>query len=472
MRIVSCSLQNFASYKELNFDFQNQGLTLIQGPTGSGKSTLMDAVPWILFGVTAKGGSVSEVLTWPGKYVTLGNLTLDTGDTIVRSRGCKAGDNDLVVIDKNGDARRGKDLLDTQRMINNKLGMTADLYLAGAYYHEFSQTAQFFTTTAKNRRLICEQLVDLSLAIKLKDKLTEKCKLAKINLDAVLQSSRDDSFRLQEKKKAETIEVERAQKWQNSHESTITYTIKNYDRFESNRKRIISNQCAECGTQLACPKEVVDTSENPYIEALAKLEAETNPFKAEIKDFSKDIKEIEARLLRQDAEQSQWKQEISDLDQLQEVVQDYRSVSIKNTINYIETQTNQMLTDYFDSEFRVGFTAEHADKLEVSILKDGNQASFTQLSKGQRCLLKLCFGVSVMQAVQNHHGVTFGEVFLDESLDGLDEVMKAKAFKMLESVSMNYGSVFVVEHSEGLKSLFTNSFSVKLINGSSEIEKN
>lgn len=471
MRITACTLQNFASYKELSFDFSNQGLTLIQGPTGSGKSTLMDAVPWTLFGVTAKGGSVSEVLSWPGIYVTSGNITLDSGDTVVRSRGPKASDNDLFIIDKNGDARRGKDMPDTQRLINSMLNMDAYLYLAGAYYHEFSQTAQFFTTTAKNRRLICEQLVDLSLATKLKDKLTEKCKLVKINLDAVLQSIRDEEYRLVLKKNAQTAELERSKNWGSSRAKTKEYILSNYDKFESRRKRIISNECSECGTVLACPKEVIDTSENPYVDILIKWEAETNPFKAELKDNSEGIKLSESRLFKYKLEQTQWRQELTDLEQLQEVVQDYRSVSIKNAIDYIETQTNRLLTDHFDAEIKVVFSVESADKLEVSILKDSNEASYTQLSKGQRCLLKLCFGVSVMQAVQNHHGLSFGEVFFDESLDGMDEVMKSKAYRMFETISLNYGSVFVVEHSEGLKALFNNAYTVSLVNGSSQIEK-
>jgi len=58
VKILSCVLENFASYERLEFDFSPQGLTLIEGPTGSGKSTLCDAIPWILFGRTAKDGAL------------------------------------------------------------------------------------------------------------------------------------------------------------------------------------------------------------------------------------------------------------------------------------------------------------------------------------------------------------------------------------------------------------------------------
>jgi ABC-type lipoprotein export system ATPase subunit len=95
---------NFGSYKHLEFDFNSNGLTLISGPTGSGKSTLCDIVPWILFGRTSKGGAVDEVRSWDAEEATTGTLMLH-GISITRSRK----PNDLTI-----DGRRGKDLNDTQ----------------------------------------------------------------------------------------------------------------------------------------------------------------------------------------------------------------------------------------------------------------------------------------------------------------------------------------------------------------------
>ena len=106
---------------------------------------------------------------------------------------------------------------------------------------------------------------------------------------------------------------------------------------------------------------------------------------------------------------------------------------------------------------------------EVSIQKDGNEASFTQLSKGQRQILKLAFGCAVMKGVSNHKGIHFDQIFFDEALDGLDETMKSRAFHLLEELSIDHESVFVVEHSESLKSMFSNSYKVSLDNGESNI---
>jgi ABC-type uncharacterized transport system ATPase subunit len=69
-----------------------------------------------------------------------------------------------------------------------------------------------------------------------------------------------------------------------------------------------------------------------------------------------------------------------------------------------------------------------------------------------------------MEAVANHHNIKPQQLFLDEALDGLSEEFKVKAYGLLEALSLNYSSVFVVEHSLELKTRFPTVFSVTLTN--------
>lgn len=472
MRIKSCHVVNFASYKELDYYFDSQGLVLIQGPTGSGKSTLCDVIPWVLFGTTAKGGSVTDVLSWPGDDITVGTVHLDNV-TVTRTRGPKPKDNDLFYFEYNdlehGQEIRGKDLNDTQKLINSLLGIDASLYLAGAYFHEFSETAQFFTTTAKNRRAICEQLVDLSLATKLQPKLRDELNVLGKKLVESNNSINTYTSNIDMLKRLEVTENNKAKNWEVEHDKTKKYVMDCYNLFEVNRKKVIHKKCNSCGTVLESPREVVDTSANPYMERLAELEVETNPHDSGVKDYTL---EIASKINARNEEQTNYNsiaEAMSDIETLQELVTQYRSISIENTILTLETNTNRYLERFFDSECKVTFTVESNDKLDVVIHKDGNECSYSQLSKGQRQLLKLCLGTSVMSCVQNHHGVKFNQVFFDEALDGLDESMKSKAYSLLETLSQDYDSVFVVEHSEGLKSMFSNKLTVELVNGKSQI---
>lgn len=535
MKILSCHIENFGSYKHLDFNFQDIGLALIEGATGSGKSTLCDAIPWILFGVTAKNGKADEVLNWQGG-VTKGTIMLTDGTYqwyIERSRGNKA--NDLYFVAHAADERavRGKDLLDTQRLINHRLGFDADLYLSGAYYHEFSQTAQFFTTTAKNRRAITEQLIDLSLPKKLQEKSSTELKSIKHQLSDLDLNISYTSDRLNRATKQYIYESERAKRWEADIEVQImelSIRSKNWKKIKQLETVMVQEQlneipttdaravnaqiddllatippetqpCKECGAakhnecrdrsleeisrlrdllkeakfhdreRLALQSHIANVEAEVDIAAykIDTLRNQTNPH-IDIVDgilLEKETTSTELDKLTSEKESLQTK--ASDLDILSDIIAQFRSILIKNTILDLETKTNQLLDKHFDAEIKIELLITDTDKLDVSITKDGNLASFTQLSKGQRQLLKLCFGVAVMKAVANHHAINFEQVFFDEPLSGLDEDLKLKALSLFQSLAIDYDSLFFIEHSESIKAMINNRFHVQLINGNSVI---
>jgi len=570
VKILSCVLENFASYERLEFDFSPQGLTLIEGPTGSGKSTLCDAIPWILFGRTAKDGAVDEVRSWTSDEPTKGTITLDINGKMFqvgRKRGA-AKDNDLIIW-QDGGAYRGKDLNDTQRLINQTLGFNCDLYLAGAYYHEFSQTAQFFQTTAKNRRLICEQLVDLSLAktllVKSKEnnkaysttlrEVTDKVSIASAEVETfkrLVSREKDKIAEWKARNYAELLEVkDKYSGFEQAKRSTIqTLKLKAADFTKQKNEQIrelnseitacrvnilddtyfeleesnIRNEreaigdpapCPECGApqtkehadlerriarinaerqlsekcrigvqKLERQVQAIGAQENPYFSQIAHettrentygaqleaLSSAINPHLTTLREHRNALDTAQVELKRHNEEASELENKLADLETLGDVLSLYRSVSMTHTIQAVQDKTNQLLSDYFDAEIRVTFTADDA-AVDVEITKDGNVAAYTQLSKGQRQLLKLSFGVAVMKTIAERHAVRFDQLFFDEALDGMDDNFKAKAFRLLESLSLDHDSVFVVEHSEGIKSLFANRFSVELVNGVSQIAK-
>lgn len=560
MRILSCDIENFSSYKLLQFKFDGQGLTLISGPTGSGKSTLCDIIPWVLFGKTSKNGAVDEVLSWPGGKSTFGRIQIELSDkiiTITRERGRH---NDIyyqLSTHALASIFRGKDLNDTQKIINDVLGFDIELYLSGSYFHEFSQTAQFFTTTAKIRRQISEQIVDLSLAKNLTERMSEykkEVKKEQLKLTEILQLS---NCKLQITNENHKLEASKSEKWLNSIvkkldvltkcrldfknqqtkafgkeltkyyerrlelESSIVASEKDITPQEDIDKRKKSLEvsklhsqnivCGECGNvknrdkELSCIKEeysikklealnaqkiVVyktfvqslkkhiqqepqrpNSEENPYTKQIEDLSKEENPHTETLNRLSLNIQQLTLDINKLNAEISSFIIEGNDLELLLQVTDDFRKVLVNRTIMELENSTNKILTDHFDAEIRIGFASEVADKLDVTIWKDGNQCSYTQLSKGQRQLLKLSFGVSVMRCVGNHHGIQFNCIWLDEALDGLDENLKIKSYGLLQQLEIEYGNVFVVEHSNELKALFTNRYDVTLTEKGSQLEQ-
>lgn len=189
MKLLSAYVKNFGSYKELSFDFDSQGLALVYGPTGSGKSTLLDIAPWALFGQTAKGGKADDVRAWDAEEATIAVLTVETPEgilAITRVRG-KSNENDLYFTEAGEEDSeiRGKDLTDTQKLLNKRLRMDFDGFAAASYSCDASPAQTFFVAPAKARRQLFEKITDLSLPAKLLEGAQNAKKLSKKDMQAL-----------------------------------------------------------------------------------------------------------------------------------------------------------------------------------------------------------------------------------------------------------------------------------------------
>lgn len=187
MKLTHLEVTNFGSYPKFSINLDSLGLSLLYGKTGSGKSTVMDMSCWVLFGVTAKDGAADDVRAWqtPNEPTT-GRQTISSakGDIVIyRVRG-KSNQNDLYFkIDGSDDVKRGKDITETQKLINTYLGFDADTYITSAYFHEFSPTGSFFVDKAKDRRALFEKIASLELPKKLAESASTARKEIKNTLE-------------------------------------------------------------------------------------------------------------------------------------------------------------------------------------------------------------------------------------------------------------------------------------------------
>lgn len=553
MRIISVEAANFASYDRLYFEFTDKGLTLVSGPTGSGKSTLCDIIPWVLFGVTAKDLAVDEVRSWNAAKPTTGTVNLG-GMRITRIRGVT---NDLFVMDDEA-CVRGKDLADTQRIINDMLGMDAGLYLSSLYFHEFSHTAQFFTAPAKTRRLIAEQIADLSFCKKLSDRLVEHKRDIKLlqetlekdlaeasqasqfNSNLLLDTRRKsrewikdnaakheellakyDNFNVDKEYKIGRIQREHTNKRIEIETDLASYIaalepdeifVRELASLKEKEQALGDGTCSECGAPSNTSQRMIITKArhsielrenennqiktnilffterlrrheeklpiivaeeqcrvNSYSEQIERLKTEKNPHETELIEEALNSSNDKKKRAELDVEETAI--DTADADLLSQVNDKYRSSKLNMAMASVQSRTNQILSDYFEGILTVKFDTATNDRVDVAIMKDGNTASFQQLSKGQRAVLKLAFGVSVMKTVSDRHGMDLNVAMFDESLDGMSEALKLQAFRLFESLQNDYESIFVIDHSVELKACFNNRYEVELIDGKSEIKE-
>lgn len=522
MRILRANLQNFGSYKSLSFDYSNLGLSLVTGPTGVGKSTLVDAPCWILFGVTSKDGAAGDVISWDAEEPTIGSLTvqLDFHNTvgIIRSRG--QGIRDLCWT-YNGKLElfRGKDLVDSQKQLESLLGVTAEQYILSSYFHQFSKMDSFFFSKAKERRELLESICDLEFpqalglaaqeskkeAKKAADQ--EECKLSTVttkldSAQAKFKEVKNKSANFETKKTEQVVmkrrlllELQSKLFIDNPPQRKLDLTKAIAEATADKRqagKDLAAAQAKDCPT---CRRPFEHSEEsisskayivNEYKAVLSDLTANLvqmdeqmsiynkiqsaqtdlaslaldNPFTSYLKSAGNEVETLS--VAKEEAHHSLQVAEYNLflLEKVYDLATDLRTQLLQSTVRGLEKDTNRCLETHFDSAIRVSFSLEDSDKVEVSIRNDGFECSYKQLSGGQRRMLTLAFAISVMERTANKAGFHPSLMVFDEALNGLDSELKTKAFSLFQSLAAKHESVLLMDHSEEMKELFDSRISV------------
>jgi DNA repair exonuclease SbcCD ATPase subunit len=571
MRLIRARIKNFGSYRELEFSYENLGLALIYGATGSGKSTLADIAPWVLFSKTAKDGSVDEVRSWDALEATEGHLTIDLNGqllTITRIRG--KGQNDLYWnLGSAGDScdNRGKDLLDTQRLISRLLGFDGDTYLAATYFSEFSDIGLFFSLRAKERRTVLEKICDTITADTLGNRssldrkrtkeeiaISEK-EIAKIQgvisqLERSIESTKSSRLSWEEAQKRKIEEVtlkaktftannleelsiyrDRSSIWAKNNSEDIgrasigiAHLRATLETFADPKEEIATIQecisiynnrkCSECGGPKASSEvqslynkinelnkqsykictvyeqikeqnkrlDQLEAAQNPHMDIIKRLESAENTYKEQLVELKTQNNpyhvlaaesELYQALNSLDNEVRHNERLVtyqSQLDILYDLSSSLRGVIIQKAISQLEHNVNGYLETYFDNEITVKFSLK-ADAVDVAIQKSGHTCAYTQLSRGQRSLLRLCFVVAIQKAIADASGQSFSTLMYDEVLDGLDSGLKIKAYALMESLLTRAETILCIDHATDFQNLFETKFQVSLVGDESQVEQ-
>lgn len=515
MKLFQAHVVNFGSYSEQVFDFENQGLTLIHGDTGSGKSTMQDVAMWCLFGLTAKNGSVDDVRRWGNTEATRGILHFEHKGvigTVVRVRGAP-NENDLMWYTykdaTTSEECRGKDISETQQLFNKFLGISPELYNIAAYYNEYSPTRTFFEANAKQRRELFEMLCDMSFPSAVAENASVARKISKKEYTVESELYHRTLGKKEQVTKSKISNENDSTVWVNNQIKKLKeFTVKNetfeiqklskiealqtkFDLFETTRLVELSKidlsdidfeKCPTCNEpnkdvqKKILKRRELQTKTNPYITELELAKNDVNQYTDKIKDiisqenpYIKSIQRDENVLfsVQNDLTASEDKiaalsHRVNSLSRLITLTATLRSQLLAKVISEVQGETNRYLESYFDTELRVQLVLGDSDSLEIFIWKSGHECNYKQLSKGQKGLLKLCFAVATMHAAANNAGIHFSTLCFDEALDGLDENLKIKAYALFSELELKHETVLIIEHNSTLQSLFSRSCHVKL----------
>jgi DNA repair protein SbcC/Rad50 len=174
---ISIHIKNFLGHLDYNFNFEDNGITLIYGPNGSGKSTIFDAIYFALYGETSRGIKGSDVVNLGGgKYaeVTYEFLINDEYYKIVRRVYSNTNPSKLKIYTSDDKDISYSNIKDTQSYIEN-------LYIGKQLFDNvilFSQKAELLLTngTDSEKKKLFYDLLNFYVYDNYKEVLKEKVK--------------------------------------------------------------------------------------------------------------------------------------------------------------------------------------------------------------------------------------------------------------------------------------------------------
>lgn len=208
MKFLELEIEGFLAITSAKINLADRGLMVVLGvnhsdtsatSNGSGKSSIADALSWVLYGVTARDVSGDDVVNDLMGKNTRVQLTLLDGATtyrVVRHRKHKTGKNRLELYQSNGlvetDLTKGKDAL-TQVEVLKIIGASHDVFV-GSIYAGQEKMPDLPNMTDKPLKMLIEEAAGITVLeeaykVALKDLSAAKVQLdnANVDLDGLLR---------------------------------------------------------------------------------------------------------------------------------------------------------------------------------------------------------------------------------------------------------------------------------------------
>lgn len=194
-------MENFLSYRNESVDLEPVTVACLVGENGAGKSSLLDALTWALFGQGTKGG-VKDIDNYVTRGETEGRVELEfrlNGNTyrVARGRSIARNKSTLEFFILDGDRWRqlsGKTIAETQAVIESTLRMDYRTFTASSLILQGQADAFTANMTDQERKEALARILGLDLWDRMQEQAREKTRALK----AEVSGSEAQSARLKE----------------------------------------------------------------------------------------------------------------------------------------------------------------------------------------------------------------------------------------------------------------------------------
>ncbi len=203
---ISLKLSNFTSYGEdpPELDFRKFKLAAISGLNGAGKSSLLDAITWGIWGVSRAGDS-SDSLVHTGADNMQVEFSFDLDGhkfTIKRMRSKKSGGSTALEFWSGSHNLTEGTIKATQEKIIDTLHLSFETFTNSAYLRQ-GHADEFTTKGPTDRKRILSDILGLSNYDRLEEKAKEKSKDIQIGLDRLAYQLLEIEAELSQKEERE-----------------------------------------------------------------------------------------------------------------------------------------------------------------------------------------------------------------------------------------------------------------------------
>jgi DNA repair protein SbcC/Rad50 len=301
---LQLTLKNFLSYREASLDFRGLHTACICGANGAGKSSLLEAIAWSIWG-ESRVANDDDVIHTGAEYVRVDFQFMCENQIyrIIRNKNRGRSSHLEFQVENGGDFRAitAKNLRATQEQITTYLKLDYETFINSAYLRQ-GRADEFMLRRPSDRKQILADLLKLEryekLAEKAKD-LSKQFKGQAEQLEASLEPIKE-----QLKQKSELTEQ-------------LTFLEKELKQLQqrqsSDRKKLVQLQSSEHQRQAWHQNLTLQQSQHQnLIQDCDRLRQEQNEIKSQISELE--------RLLRRETEITTQYQQLLKLEEQEEIL--------------------------------------------------------------------------------------------------------------------------------------------------------
>lgn len=213
-------------------------------------------------------------------------------------------------------------------------------------------------------------------------------------------------------------------------------------------------------------KDIKELSQdNPYDSIISKYKVEQGDYKSEIIEYEDSIQD---KLDEQDCLLF-WQKAYSNQGIKSFVLDDITPFLNKRVNKYLSKLTSGHIEVKFNTQSTLK-SGETREKFSIEISNQDGGKEYSSNSGGERKRIDLAINLALQDLVASRSNKRINIAMFDEVFDALDETGVEQVIELLQELSKEKSSIFVISHNDHLKSYFTNIITVTKKDGFSTIE--